>query len=439
MLTMLESSVAINTPIATTQNTAHLLGDVPPAEALPAEASPADFAPAEPLPASPAGDGARGGVESECMAGRSTSRPRFLVLGCSAMAANYDEAVGELYRAPHDTFVAERKRLALELKATGDKPGAARLLKLGRPTLSAWAVNQLWWHAREPFEQLFAAGARLRAGDQAATTSRRDAIAALKSRAAALLVEGGHAVNEASLRRVTTTLSALAATGSFDPDPPGALAADRDPPGFDIAGLGAAFGGSLDSAPARAVPTPSAASATPTPTGPASATPAPATPEPTSASATPPPKPTSASAARDIEASLDERNVVDRERAEEKRSAHERAELARAEAEREQAEREQAERVQAERVQAERVQAEEAQRQRAEQEERRREVERAARRVERQRLEASLLSLQADLERRQREVERLRVELRRVEDLAEQARSVIEVAAKRLAELSALE
>jgi hypothetical protein len=39
------------------------------------------------------------------------------------------------------------------------------------------------------------------------------------------------------LRRITSTLTALAATGSFDPDPPGALQGDRDPPGFDVAGL----------------------------------------------------------------------------------------------------------------------------------------------------------------------------------------------------------
>jgi uncharacterized membrane protein YdfJ with MMPL/SSD domain len=40
------------------------------------------------------------------------------------------------------------------------------------------------------------------------------------------------------LRRVTQTLSALAATGGFDPDPPGALSADRDPPGFEAVGIG---------------------------------------------------------------------------------------------------------------------------------------------------------------------------------------------------------
>jgi hypothetical protein len=35
------------------------------------------------------------------------------------------------------------------------------------------------------------------------------------------------------LQRVTGTLSAIAASGGFEPDEPGALSADREPPGFD--------------------------------------------------------------------------------------------------------------------------------------------------------------------------------------------------------------
>jgi hypothetical protein len=51
------------------------------------------------------------------------------------------------------------------------------------------------------------------------------------------LADAGKSASEATLRRVTSTLTALAATGSFDPDPPGALKGDRDPPGFDVVGL----------------------------------------------------------------------------------------------------------------------------------------------------------------------------------------------------------
>src|SRR5688572_25591336 len=149
------------------------------------------------------------------------------------MALSFEDAVSELYRAPLDQFVAERKRLAGELKAAGDKAAAARFAKLGRPTISAWAVNQLWWHARDIFDPLLASAERLRAGDVSARASHRELLARLRARAADLLVASGHGATEATLRRVSTTLAAVSATGSFEPDPWGALAADREPPGFD--------------------------------------------------------------------------------------------------------------------------------------------------------------------------------------------------------------
>jgi hypothetical protein len=153
------------------------------------------------------------------------------------MANEYETAVATLYQAPHAAFVDERKRLAAELKAAGDKAGAAQLAKLGRPPISAWVVNQLWWHARDAFDALFAAAARLRDGDLGASGAHRDALAKLRARATAMLTDAGHGTTETTLRRVTQTLSALAAIGSFDPDLPGALAADRDPPGFEAVGI----------------------------------------------------------------------------------------------------------------------------------------------------------------------------------------------------------
>jgi len=149
----------------------------------------------------------------------------------------YDEAVGELFRAPHAEFVAERKRLAVALKAAGDKAGGTRLGKLGRPPISAWAVNQLWWREREAFDRLLATAARLRDGDLGGTADHRDALTDLRARAAAILAEAGHGGTESTLRRIATTLSAIAASGGFDPDPGGALTADRDPPGFEAAGI----------------------------------------------------------------------------------------------------------------------------------------------------------------------------------------------------------
>ena len=153
------------------------------------------------------------------------------------MATGYEDALAALYQVPHETFVAERGRLSAELKTQGDLNGAARLGKLRRPPLSAWAVNQLWWQAREAFEELFATAERVRKGDLAAGAAHRKALTALVGRADSILEAAGHPPNEATRRKLTATLSALAAKGSFDPDPLGALTSDREAPGFGATGM----------------------------------------------------------------------------------------------------------------------------------------------------------------------------------------------------------
>lgn len=154
--------------------------------------------------------------------------------------SEYEDAVTALYQAPLSEFVAERKRLAAELKATGDKEAAVRFGKLLRPPVSAWVVNQLWWREADAFSQLLSAAARVKVGDREASLAHRQALARLRDAAAQLLRDSGNAATDATLRRVTTTLSAVAASGGFAPDAPGALSADRDPPGFEALGFGAA-------------------------------------------------------------------------------------------------------------------------------------------------------------------------------------------------------
>jgi len=149
----------------------------------------------------------------------------------------YEDAVHTLYQAAFSEFVTERKRLATELKARGDKDGAARLGKLQRPPISAWVVNQLWWRDRESFEALLALAARVTASDRDAAKQHREALAGLRDHAARILQEQGNAATESTLRRVTTTLAAIAAAGGFAPDAPGTLSADRDPPGFEALGF----------------------------------------------------------------------------------------------------------------------------------------------------------------------------------------------------------
>src|SRR4051812_24113792 len=149
----------------------------------------------------------------------------------------YDDAVATLFQAPLKDFVAERKRLAAALKLAGDAAGSTRLAKLGRPPVSAWAVNQLWWQDREAFEALLAAAARVKIGDREAAKAHREALARLREHATQILHEAGNAATEPTLRRLLTTLSSVAAIGGFQPDPPGALTADRDPPGFEALGF----------------------------------------------------------------------------------------------------------------------------------------------------------------------------------------------------------
>lgn len=170
----------------------------------------------------------------------------------------YDDAVAELYQAPHGSFVEERKRLATQLKAAGDKAAASKLGKLARPTISAWAVNQLWWHARDAFDALFQTAARLRKGDLQATTAHREAIAKLRARATRMLADAGHAATEGTLRKVTQTLAALAASGTWGDDPAGALSADRDPPGFEAIGIGNLAASDDEPAPTKTEPAPKA-------------------------------------------------------------------------------------------------------------------------------------------------------------------------------------
>ncbi len=155
-----------------------------------------------------------------------------------------EEAVELLYRAAPERFVAERKRLAAELKSAGDKAAAQKLAALEKPSVSVWVVNQLYREQKKRFEQLLSVAAKLRGGDLSVAAEHREALAEMRRLAAERLRDAGHSASEATLRKVSANLAAIAAAGGFEPDPPGALRADRDPPGF----------GELDAASFAALP-----------------------------------------------------------------------------------------------------------------------------------------------------------------------------------------
>lgn len=162
----------------------------------------------------------------------------------SAPDSSVDSAIDALYAGPLEGFVAARNELVKRLRASGDRTAADRVKGLPKPSVSAWAMNQLWWHERASFQTLLEAGAAVRAAQAGGAGPSAQAIAAKERRrclerllacAEDRLSGAGHAVAAATLRKIGTSLEAAAAHGhaTIDP-PPGRWFQDLEPPGFDV-------------------------------------------------------------------------------------------------------------------------------------------------------------------------------------------------------------
>jgi len=162
------------------------------------------------------------------------------------MVANktIDNDIDALFRLPLAEFIGARKTLAARLKQEGRTEAADRVKALPKPSISVWAVNQLYWRHRNEFERLVAAGQRFRrahttrtakAGElNEALDARREALNRLSDLASALLREGGHNPALETMRRIATTLEALSAYAVLpDDQAAGRLTKDLDPPGFE--------------------------------------------------------------------------------------------------------------------------------------------------------------------------------------------------------------
>jgi hypothetical protein len=153
--------------------------------------------------------------------------------------------VDALFKLPLGEFTAARNALSAQLKKAGRQPEAAEVKALTKPSVSAWVVNQLYWRHRALFDRLVDAGERLRRAQltggstREAIDARREAVAKLAGIAEALLRDGNSGATRDLLRRVTTTLEALASYHSLPGAPiAGRLVDDVEPPGFDaLAGL----------------------------------------------------------------------------------------------------------------------------------------------------------------------------------------------------------
>jgi hypothetical protein len=134
-------------------------------------------------------------------------------------------AVDRLQAVPLEDFVAERKRLAKELRDGGDRAAAAELAKLPKPSAPAWALNQLareetelvgaWIEAAEALRDASAragevGGDALRAAMAAHRDATRGMLAAVRERTR----PNGRALSEPMLDRVRDLLQ----LATLDPD-----------------------------------------------------------------------------------------------------------------------------------------------------------------------------------------------------------------------------
>jgi DNA repair exonuclease SbcCD ATPase subunit len=161
------------------------------------------------------------------------------------MKSKLEDDIDALFRLPLAEFTGERNTLAARLKKEGRGNDADRVKLLAKPSVSAWAVNQLYWDHREAFDQLMASGRRLRPAQKLrlagkvtsmrdSLDARREALVHLSDLAAELLRDAGSNPSLDTLRRVTTTLEALSAQALHADGPtPGRLTQDLDPPSFD--------------------------------------------------------------------------------------------------------------------------------------------------------------------------------------------------------------
>lgn len=147
--------------------------------------------------------------------------------------------IDSLYQRPLAQFTAARNEL---VKRAGKSNPSIKALE--KPSVPAWAVNQLYWQDRALYDALVAAAESVRAahrkviagkgGDlREAERTHRDALRAAIERIKGLLTAGGEAATPATLTAVSETLSALPAG-----DPPGRLTRALRPSGFEaLAGV----------------------------------------------------------------------------------------------------------------------------------------------------------------------------------------------------------
>jgi hypothetical protein len=130
--------------------------------------------------------------------------------------------IDRLYALPLEEFTRERDELAKRLRKEGDPDAAGEVKALKKPSVAAWAVNQVQRDRPDDVRSLIdvteelhrvhrtlsSAGARQRLEEAAAM--QRDLIRSLVRCASELLEAAGHGASDATLGKVADTLRAAA-------------------------------------------------------------------------------------------------------------------------------------------------------------------------------------------------------------------------------------
>jgi hypothetical protein len=133
-----------------------------------------------------------------------------------------EQAADELYALPPADFTRERDERAKALRKEKRRDEADAVKALRKPTVAAWALNQLARRRAKDVERLVAAGEELRAaqeellagGDrkafQSAAAQEREQVAKVADEAAALVGEVGERAGPALREKISATLHAAA-------------------------------------------------------------------------------------------------------------------------------------------------------------------------------------------------------------------------------------
>ena len=131
--------------------------------------------------------------------------------------------IDDLFALPLDEFTAARNALAKQLKQDGDAEAAEAVRALAKPSVAAWAVNQLARREPEVVRSLLNVAARLRSAQErslkgervadelrAGQTEEREVIRDLARRAEGVLRDADRPASGTTLERVSSLLRAAA-------------------------------------------------------------------------------------------------------------------------------------------------------------------------------------------------------------------------------------